>query len=241
MCIQCSKVPRTSVKTRCQVLLICGLKGPDQLLTSAKATFQLGLDAAEELQQGDLGVLGKRVWKSRRSPRQPLPPSGHKDASHAGLKGEHAGSWGRPTAHSPAGPPEPCASATRWGLPWTPQSLPLRRCTRCRPESSTPLYRPDDGSPVCTRFSVCVLSVSLVLWDTLHFLEKTWPALSPEGILPSRWVDHLAWMVHFGAFLKSIHPVCPTTVPCPLKTAEFTSILSQKALFLRDLYKVILH
>lgn len=61
VCIQWNKVPRTSVKTRCQILLICGLKGPDQPLTSAKATSQLGLDAAVKLQQGALGMLGRSV------------------------------------------------------------------------------------------------------------------------------------------------------------------------------------
>lgn len=147
-----------------------------------------------------------------------------------------------PTARPGLPSPVPGEASLRPPAP-PRRSLPLRRCTRCRPESSTPLYSPDDGF-TCMHLLFCVCAECGLSWCEIHCIsekrQRAWPALSPEGILPSRRVDSLAWMVHSGAFLQTIHPVCPTTVPCPLKTEAFTRILSQIALFLRDLYIFIL-
>lgn len=60
MSVQWSKVPRTSVGPGPSSSWVCGLKGLDHLLTNAKATFQVGLDAAVNLQQGAAGVPGKK-------------------------------------------------------------------------------------------------------------------------------------------------------------------------------------
>lgn len=70
----------------------------------------------------------------------------HKDASHAGLKGEHADSRGRPTAHSPPGPPEPCASTARRGLPPRPRTPvpPSQTLHRVWPPV-VHAHRPDGG------------------------------------------------------------------------------------------------